>query len=124
RLGALYRINDQLSVSVAGSTPIWSSNFDDYSGLFAGGGNFDVPGEIGAGIAYKITPLFTVMLDYKHIFYSGVKSIGDQMVPLLPGSLGTNNGPGFGWRGVDVVALGLEWRALENLTLRAGYAYN
>jgi long-chain fatty acid transport protein len=64
------------------------------------------------------------MADYKHIFYSGVKSVANQMSPLLPGFLGTANGPGFGWRDVDVVAFGLEWRALEYLTLRAGYAYN
>ena len=64
------------------------------------------------------------MVDYKHIFYSGVNSIANPSSPLPPGSLGSANGPGFGWRDVDVVALGLEWRALENLTLRAGYAYN
>ena len=124
RAGAQYHINEQLTVAVAGSTPIWSTPFDKYSGLFAGGGSFDVPGEIGAGIAYRVTPLFAVMLDYKHIFYSGVKSVGDPMSPLLPGSLGTANGPGFGWRDIDVIALGLEWRFKDNLTLRAGYAYN
>jgi long-chain fatty acid transport protein len=124
RAGAQYRINEQLTVAAQGSTPIWSTPFDNYKGLFAGGGNFDIPGEIGAGVAYKITPVFTVMVDYKHIFYSGVNSIANPSSPLLPGSLGSANGPGFGWRDVDVVALGLEWRALENLTLRAGYAYN
>ncbi|WP_294541357.1 outer membrane protein transport protein [uncultured Rhodoblastus sp.] len=124
RAGAQYHISEQLTVAVAGSTPIWSSPFENYRGLFAGGGNFDVPGEIGAGVAYKITPVFTVMADYKHIFYSGVKSVANQSSPLLPGSLGSANGPGFGWRDVDVAALGLEWRALEFLTLRAGYAYN
>jgi long-chain fatty acid transport protein len=124
RAGAQYHVNEQFTLAVAGSTPIWSTSFSSYSGLFAGGGSFDIPGEIGAGVSYKIFPAFAVMLDYKHIFYSGVKSVGDPMAPLLPGSLGTANGPGFGWRGVDVVALGLEWRARDNLTLRAGYAHN
>ena len=54
RAGAQYHINEQLTVAVAGSTPIWSTPFDKYSGLFAGGGSFDVPGEIGAGIAYRV----------------------------------------------------------------------
>jgi len=124
RAGAQYHVNEQFTLAVAGSTPIWSTNFSSYSGLFAGGGSFDIPGEIGAGVSYRIFPAFAVMLDYKHIFYSGVKSVSDPMAPLLPGSLGTANGPGFGWRDVDVVALGLEWRARDNLTLRAGYAHN
>jgi long-chain fatty acid transport protein len=124
RAGAQYHVNEQLTLALAGSTPIWSTTFASYSGLFAGGGGFDIPGEIGAGVAYKILPTLTAVLDYKHIFYSGVKSVGDPMSPLLPGSLGTANGRGFGWRDVDVIALGLEWRALDNLTLRAGYAHN
>ncbi len=126
RAGALYHFNDQLSLAVTGSTPMWSTPFHDYSGLFAGGGNFDIPATIGAGLAYKVLPTLAVMLDWKHIFYSDVNSIGDQMTPLIPGSksLGTTNGPGFGWRDVDVIALGVEWNYSRALTLRAGYSYN
>lgn len=126
RAGALYQFNNQLSLAVTGSTPMWSTPFHDYSGLFAGGGNFDIPATIGAGLAYKVLPTLAVMLDWKHIFYSDVNSIGDQMAPLTPGSksLGSTNGPGFGWRDVDVIALGVEWNYSRALTLRAGYSYN
>jgi long-chain fatty acid transport protein len=124
RAGAQYHVNEQFTLAVSGSTPIWSTKFPSYSGLFAGGGSFDIPGQAGAGVSYRLLPTFTVMIDYKHIFYSSVKSVGDSMAPLLTGSLGTANGPGFGWRDVDVIALGLEWQAWENLTLRAGYAHN
>lgn len=124
RAGALWHVNEQWSLAAQGVTPMWSANFLKYSGLFAGGGNFNIPGEVGAGVAYKLLPTFAVMLDYKHIFYSGVKSIADPMAPMFPGSLGTSNGPGFGWRDVNVIALGLEWKAYDFLTLRAGYSYN
>jgi long-chain fatty acid transport protein len=62
------------------------------------------------------------MLDWKDIFYSGVKSIANQMTAPYP--LGSTNGPGFGWRDVNVVALGVEWKYSDAVTLRAGYAYN
>ncbi len=125
RAGAQYHVNEAFTLGVSGSTPIWSSDFTKYSGLFAGGGNFDIPGEIGAGLAYKFSPTFTAMLDYKHIFYSSIPAVGDPMSSLFTGSkLGSANGPGFGWRDVDVVALGLEWRATRDLILRAGYAHN
>jgi long-chain fatty acid transport protein len=126
RAGALYRVNDQLNFAVTGSTPIWSTPFHQYSGLFAGGGNFDVPATIGAGLSYKVIPTFAVMLDWRHIFYSSVNSIGDQMTPLGPGSplLGSTNGPGFGWKDVNVISIGAEWKYSAALILRAGYSYN
>jgi long-chain fatty acid transport protein len=117
-----YHVNQQFAVAVSGATPIWSTSFLKYSGLFAGGGNFDIPGVIGAGLSYKFLPTLAVMVDWKHIFYSGVASIANPMTQPYP--LGSANGPGFGWRDVDVIALGVEWQFNDALTLRAGYAHN
>ncbi|MCI4680686.1 outer membrane protein transport protein [Rhodoblastus acidophilus] len=124
RAGMLYHVTPDFSLSVQGSTPIWSTPFHDYSGLFAGGGSFDVPATIGAGISYKLLPTLAMMIDYKHIFYSLVPSISNPMAPILPASLGTANGPGFGWKDVDVIAIGFEWMYNDRLTLRAGYSYS
>jgi long-chain fatty acid transport protein len=124
RLGGLYKVNEQFNIAVTGVTPIWTTSFQNYSGLFANGGNFDLPAEIGAGIAYKILPTLAALVDYKHIFYSSVKSVGDALAPIGYASLGTANGPGFGWRDIDVIAVGLEWSYSDRLTLRAGYAHN
>ncbi len=126
RAGAIYHFDDRFNIAVAGSTPIWSTPFQNYTGLFAGRGNFDIPGSIGAGLSYKILPTLAVMVDYKHIFYSAVKSVGDPMLPLVSGSqvLGTANGPGFGWSDVDVVSIGVEYQYNDRLTLRAGYSHN
>ncbi|MGO8738825.1 OmpP1/FadL family transporter [Rhodoblastus sp.] len=124
RAGAIYHYSPALTFSVQGSTPIWTSNFANYQGLFAQGGSFDVPATIGAGLAYKFMPTFTVMLDYKHIFYSGVASISNAMAPIGIATMGSANGPGFGWKDVDIVALGLEWAYSDRLTLRAGYSYS
>lgn len=122
RLGAQWRVNDAVTLGLSGTTPIWSSAFSKYSGLFAGGGQFDIPAEIVAGLAWRVAPNLLALLDYKHIFYGQVNSIAH---PLGYDALfGSADGPGFGWKDVDVIAFGLEWRALERLTLRAGYAYN
>ncbi len=122
RAGALYHINEQFSIAIDGSTPIWATGFTQYSGLFAQGGSFDVPATIGAGLSYKVLPTLAVMVDWKDIFYSSVKSIANQMSAQY--LLGSTNGPGFGWRDVNVVSLGVEWKYTDALTLRAGYAYN
>ena len=124
RAGMLYHVTPDFSLSIDGSTPIWNTKFQDYSGLFAGGGSLDIPATIAAGIAYKLMPTLTMMVDYKHIFYSLVPSIGNQMAPIYPGSMGLPNGPGFGWRDVDVIAVGFEWKYSDRLTLRTGYSYS
>jgi long-chain fatty acid transport protein len=38
--------------------------------------------------------------------------------------MGLPNGPGFGWRDVDVIAVGFEWKYSDRLTLRTGYSYS
>ena len=125
RAGVEWHATDALRVGVAGTTPIWSSNFSKYSGLFAGGGNFDIPATISAGVAYDVAPTLTLLADYKHIFYGEVASIANSSLLFLSGvPFGASGGPGFGWRDVDVVSLGAEWRATPALTLRAGYSHN
>lgn len=124
RAGAIYHYSDALAFSVQGSTPIWASNFTNYQGLFAQGGSFDIPATIGVGVSYKVMPTLAVMFDYKHIFYSGVPSIANPMVPTTPAALGMSGGPGFGWQDVDIFGLSFEWAYNDRLTLRAGYSYS
>ena len=63
-------------------------------------------------------PAVTVALDYQRIKYSGVGSVGNASSVPLP--LGAPGGPGFGWRDIDVLKLGVQWRVDSAWTLRAG----
>ena len=114
-------LSDTLRFGLAGQTKMWMSEFEMYSGLFEDGGDFDIPASVTAGFALDVQPNLTVMLDYQHIFYSGIGALanaGDA------GPLGAPDGAGFGWEDVDVVKLGVEWRASDKMTLRAGYAHS
>jgi long-chain fatty acid transport protein len=122
RAGIEYDVSPALRVAVAGSTPMWMTNFDIYKGLFAGGGSFDVPGSVTAGVSYDVRPNVTVMLDYKRIFYSDIPAIADPSTTPLP--FGSANGPGFGWSDINAYKIGVEWRYDPRWTLRAGYSYN
>ena len=120
--GLEWRASNVFRIGLAGATPTFMTNFSKYKGLFADQGGFDIPGYVTAGVAYDVAPAVTVMADYKHIFYSGVDSVGDSSQIRLP--FGSTGGPGFGWQDVDVIALGAEWRATTQLTLRAGIEFN
>ncbi len=123
RAGAMWSATPTLRLAISGSTPMWMSKFDKYKGLFADGGSFDIPGSFTAGLAWDASPDWTLMADYKHIFYSSVNSVGNSTV-FTGVPFGANGGPGFGWSDVDVISLGAEWRATPGWTLRAGYAHN
>ncbi len=110
RLGAFYQ------------SKVWTSKFDKYAGLFAQRGGFDMPASWGVGVSASPTPALTLGADYKHIEYSGVGSVGNSVAALLQGKpFGANDGPGFGWRDIDVWKVGAVYKVNNGLVLRAGY---
>ena len=120
RAGIQAEVTPGLRFGLSGQTRFNMSEFEDYAGLFEGGGDFDIPASVTAGVAWDAQPDLTVMLDYQRIFYSDVGAVGNA---TNAGPLGADGGAGFGWDDVDVVKLGLEWRKTDAMTLRFGYAY-
>jgi long-chain fatty acid transport protein len=98
--------------------------FDDYKGLFADGGRFDVPENYGVGLAFRPTSDWTLGADVQTIRYSKVSSVGNSVSSLFQGRpLGSANGPGFGWRDVTVVKVAVSHQLNSTLTLRGGYSH-
>lgn len=111
---------------VLGAT--WSQKirgrFERYRGLFADGGRFDVPENYGVGLAWQALPRWTVGFDAQRILYGEVPAVGNSAAALFSGTpLGARGGPGFGWRNITVLKLGLQWQARDGLLLRAGYSH-
>ncbi len=120
--GLEWKVTPAFRVGLSGATPTWMQNFSKYKGLFAEQGSFDIPGWVDAGVAWDALPSFTLMLDYKGIFYGGVPSVADPVNFSVP--FGAAGSAGFGWSNVNVIAVGAEWRATPQLTLRAGVEFN
>jgi long-chain fatty acid transport protein len=119
RLGYQGHITDSLTIGAAYAPKMNMGRFDKYSGLFTGNGDFDIPEHYSVGVAFSPTPAWTVALDIGRIKYSGVPAVGNPSSNQAP--LGADNGPGFGWKDVDVFKLGVVWRMSDAWTLRAGY---
>lgn len=122
RVGAEWEVMEDLRLGASFQTKMYMSKFDKYAGLFEGGGAFDIPANVTAGVAYDITPNFTAMFDYKRIFYSDVDAVGNSSRIPLP--FGSSGGPGFGWHDINIFKFGAEWRMDDAWTFRAGYAFN
>lgn len=96
--------------------------FKKYAGLFAEGGDFDIPANYAVGLSFHATPSVQVALDYQRIEYSGVASVANPSRAIRQGiTLGSPNGSGFGWQDINVIKLGVQWEMSPTLTLRAGY---
>jgi long-chain fatty acid transport protein len=119
RLGWQGRFGDTLSLGAAYAPKMKMGEFDKYKGLFAEGGNFDIPSHYSFGVAFMPAPGWTLAADYSRINYSDVPSVSNPSSAQAP--LGAPNGPGFGWQDVDVFKLGVAWQLNDAWTLRAGY---
>ncbi|WP_019568054.1 OmpP1/FadL family transporter [Thioalkalivibrio sp. ALMg13-2] len=112
RVGASYR------------SKIRNGDFDDYSGLFADGGSFDVPSTYGLGFSVDVSPSVTLSADYQRINYTDVAAISNPMSNLMTdpnGALGDTNGAGFGWKDINIFKFGAQYEAGNDWTWRVGY---
>ncbi len=124
KFGWTGKISDAVTLGATYQTRTRMKPFDKYRGLFAEGGDFDIPETYGLGVAFKATPKLTLAGDIQQINYGKVKAVGNPVDCFFAGTcqLGAANGPGFGWQNTTVYKLGVSYEYSKDLTLRAGYA--
>jgi long-chain fatty acid transport protein len=119
RIGYMGKITPTVTIGAAYASKMSFEEFDEYAGLFAEQGGFDIPENYNLGVSWQATPVVRLALDYQRISYSDVNSIANPSLANAP--LGADNGPGFGWQDIDVWKLGAEYKYSQQLTLRAGW---
>ena len=123
-LGVLYEPNAQWSFGAAYRSRMEMDEFGKYAGLFAEQGDFDVPAVATLGAAFRpaSTPDLTLTAEYQRIFYGDVKAISNSSTPIVA-PFGADNGPGFGWKDMDVYRIAASYKTSDRLTLRGGVSY-
>lgn len=122
KLGLQAQLTPTLDAAVVVQSRVRMSRLKAYEGLFAEHGDFDVPPYATVGLAWTATPALTAAFDFQRIAYSRVRALGNDFD--APGQLGDRDGPGFGWRDINIYKLGMRYVATPNWTLRAGYSRN
>ena len=124
RVGWLGQFNERLTLGASAQSRLYMTEFDDYKGLFAEEGDFDVPPTVTAGLSFKMTPEVTLVADWQRIFYSDVDALSNSNGSFGPGNLlGSDDGLGFGWEDINIFKLGVQWQYDPRLTLRAGVSH-
>lgn len=134
KLGIQTELVKGLTLAASYQSKMEMDEFEKYSGLFAEGGDFDIPATWTVGLAMNFTPATVFTFDVQHIEYSGVKAIANPMNHLINPSggcaglnfdrcLGGADGAGFGWRDMTIFKFGMQWGLSPDWILRAGYSH-
>lgn len=125
RIGWLGDFTDWLTVGASVQSKLYMSKFDKYKGLFAEGGDFDIPPVYNVGFSARLNPQWTFAFEAQGILFEEVKSISNTNdFPIVPGdiSLGCDDCLGFGWEDMTIFKLGLQWDVRPDWALRLGYS--
>ncbi len=122
RIGGMVELGSGWTLGAAYQPEIDMDEFDDYAGLFADQGDFDIPSTYTLGAAWQVNPKWTLALDWQAINYEDVPSVSNPINSLFLGNqLGSDDGPGFGWEDINVVKLGAAYQQNEQWTWRFGW---
>ncbi|MEO9964153.1 MAG: outer membrane protein transport protein [Reichenbachiella sp.] len=140
KVGYMGAIAEGLRLGASYQTQMIMSEFDDYAGLYAEKGGFNIPATWTAGVSYEVLNDWIVAFDVQQILYEDVKSIANPIDPtalppafpdgsggFIPNpnqvALGEDGGSGFGWNNVTVFKLGTMYSGVESWVFRGGFSY-
>ncbi|MBI3546746.1 MAG: outer membrane protein transport protein, partial [Gammaproteobacteria bacterium] len=108
KVGWQGQITPAVALGASYQSKVNMKKFKKYAGLFAEGGDFDVPSTATVGLAFKTTPTSKVVLDVQRINYTDVAAVSNPISYLVASTnscaagtapdkcLGGSNGAGFG----------------------------
>ena len=146
KFGYQGEVSKGIRVGVAYQSKISMTEFDEYKGLFAEGGDFDIPSTYNIGVSFDVGPTGVIVADIQQINYSDVAAISNPIAPLTNGQclnalnatiqagfsptpasgagcLGGAGGAGFGWEDMTIFKVGYQMDVAEKHTIRFGYSH-
>lgn len=124
RVGWMGHISEQWTLGASYQTRSWMTKFDEYSGLLAEHGAFDIPPNYDLGFAFQPNQSLILSFDFQTVQYSQIKSMANSSAMPTAPTMGLNYGMGFGWNDVHVLKFGTQWRYNDIWTFRAGYSHS
>jgi len=127
RVGVFARVMTRLDVGAAYSTKVYFQDFDEYRGLIADHGSFDIPANFSVGFGFRPGGGVTIGGDVQRIFFNSIPALANGVSNSVNNPpddpFGSRRGSGFHWDNVTTYRLALAWTATERLTLRIGGAF-
>jgi long-chain fatty acid transport protein len=111
KLGASYKTPQKFSDLEFNNTYLDGSSAPDVAF------NMDYPSILSFGLGYS-TGDFDLAADYRFVDYENTNGFAEK------GWTPTGSVKGFGWKNMNVISVGLQYKGIEKLPLRVGYTYS
>jgi len=77
----------------------------------------DYPAILSLGLGYS-TENFDLALDYRYVDYENTNGFAEK------GWTNTGSVKGFGWKNINIISAGIQYKGIETLPLRVGYTFS
>jgi len=112
RLGIQQRVSEGLGFNAEFQTKVDMDAFENYRGVYAEPGDFDIPAVAKAGLEWQPGKRISLGLDVARVMYSEINAFTSQALPnRFLSLLGDGVAPDFAWQDLTVYAADLTWRA-------------
>lgn len=132
-LGIFFASGTGFNVGASYKTPQFFGDFESNNTFLDGSQaddvrfNLDYPAIYSFGLGYS-QQIFDLAVDYRYIDYTNTDGFDERGWSIAEtgnfAGFPTGAVKGFGWESIHVVSLGVQYKGIENLPLRAGYTYN
>jgi hypothetical protein len=108
-------VTERLSWQVGYQSRVNMDAFNNYRGVYAEPGSFDIPASANVGLGYAITPDFKLDAGVQRVMYSNIAPFTSNALPTrFLVLLGSNIAPVFAWQDLDVYSVGMTFRDPTN----------
>jgi hypothetical protein len=123
RLGLDQALGDSLVLRTNYQSTIDMSELQNYRGLYARPGDFDLPAVASTDLAWQAGADSRITVGVSRVMYSDIAPFTSAALPIrFLSLLGDASSPSFAWRDLTVFRLGWEWNPTPDATLGFHYA--
>lgn len=129
RFGYIGKFFDRVTIGASYTTRIEMSKTRKYEGIVTNRGDLDVPPLVAVGITYDIRPCTRIGFEWQRVFYSDSQFFHNSFGKYIGVTGGTKkagapDGPGLGWKDMDVYKTGIDHALNDCWVVRAGYVHS
>jgi long-chain fatty acid transport protein len=123
QLGVFYRMENGFKIGASYKTSQSFADFDFENTYLDGSAapnvafNMDYPAIYSVGLGYSKTK-FDLALDYRMVDYENTDGFAES------GWTQTASVAGFGWKNINIISAGFQYKGINKLPLRFGYTYS
>ena len=117
KLGASYKTTQSFGDLEFNNTYLDGSSAPDASF------NMDYPAILSFGTGYS-NEMIDIALDYRMVDYENTDGFSEKGWVIADNGFPTGAVKGFGWKNIDIISVGLQYKGIEKMPLRVGYTYS